>query len=601
MAEALGAAVAGIGVLASIATLVEACSKGYARFTHARDLEKTYATLFMKLRIQEARFHIWGRRWGIHDGKVAEELEVPEVLRNIVKDVLVQMDRLLQDSIQLSTKYGIQESSEISSKADRMIVDSEQCSCPGLSSPRRQPGDTNVGDSNTNEASSRPPPLSRNMRRKVSWAISDKDKFELLVSELRYFNDSLYDVLPLPVRQYLQQAALPSEILRTDDGSTLRAIFDAASGSYDILAQAANIRNLNITDGNSPSFTGTVSSTMLKITKGEIEIGCAESTATTAEAVRRVLGFYSATVTGPSAPPGRRRVLIEWRTFERNVNEDFAHVLYSRVENLARLLHPATRKPSSYGALDCIGFYPDYVRSRYGFVYSLPHANTAPVTLQQLLVKAASNPLAVRPHLGARFALARRIARSLLQLHASGWLHKGLCSQNVLFFLPNAAESSDSGGDGVVDVSLEDSLQAWITGFDYARPDDLRAETDKRPADAETDIYRHRLVLEGTVRYRRAFDIYSLGLVLLEIGLWMPLKNIYKAKYTYETFKLRLEQFHYPSLAFAAGKTYESVVRRCLDDGLNSNTQGLDFNQSEISTQDSFCWDLVKDLESCTV
>lgn len=77
-------------------------------------------------------------------------------------------------------------------------------------------------------------------------------------------------------------------------------------------------------------------------------------------------------------------------------------------------------KPSSYGALDCLGFYPDYIHSRYGFVYSFPRAETAPVTLQQLLVKSCPNPYAARPHLGARFTLARRVARSLLQLHASG-------------------------------------------------------------------------------------------------------------------------------------------------------------------------------------
>jgi hypothetical protein len=250
--------------------------------------------------------------------------------------------------------------------------------------------------------------------------------------------------------------------------------------------------------------------------------------------------------------------------FEKNVSEDFAHVLCSRVENLARLLHPAIRKPSSYGALDCIGFYPDYIRSRYGFVYNLPRAETAPITLQQLLVKSSSNPYAVRPHLGARFILARLIARSLLQLHASGWLHKGLCSQNVLSFMPTTAERGGSGGSGGVDFADEEALQSWITGFDFARPDDVREPTDKPAADPETDIYRHRLVLESAVRYRRAFDIYSLGLILLEIGLWTLLKDIYKAKYAYETFKLRLEQFHYPSLAFAAGRTYESAVRRSL-------------------------------------
>jgi len=604
MAEAFGAVAAVVGLLSSIVTLYESCSKGYGKFTNARDLEKTYATLFMKLRIEEARFHVWGRRWGIQDGKLIEEAEVAEVLRRVVEGVLQQMDRLLQDSVQLSTKYGIHESSEVSSQADRTILGGgAPCSGQALISQTSRSGDANAGgNENANEASSRPHPpqaFGRNIRKRASWAISDKDKFELLVSELRYFNDSLYAVLPLPVRQYLLQAALPSEVLRTDNHSELRAIYDAASGNYDLLALAANIRNLNLTHGQSSSFTGNLPPAVLKIAKGEIELERAENAtaATTGIAAKRAFAFYTAAVAGPSVPPGRRRVMIEWRAFENNVGEDFAHVLYSRVENLARLLHPATRKPSSYGALDCLGFYPDYVHSRYGFVYSLPRAETAPVTLQQLLAKSCSNPYAARPHLGARFALARRIARSLLQLHASGWLHKGLCSQNILFFQPATAGSSSGG----VKSPDEEALQAWITGFDYARPDDLREPTDKPAPDPETDIYRHRLVLEGTVRYRRAFDIYSLGLVLLEIGLWTPLKDIYKVKYTYETFKLRLEQFHYPSLAFAAGTTYESVIRRCLDDGLNHKVGGLSFDASEISTQDDFCWDLVNDLEKCSV
>jgi hypothetical protein len=595
MAEVFGAVAAGVGVLSTIVTLFEACSKGYARFTHARDFEKTYATLFMKLRIQEARLHIWGRRWGIQDGKLVEEVEASEVLRRIVQDVLQQMDQLLQDSVQLSTKYGIHETFEVSSKAEGTVSNGAPGSGSETVSQNPLPSDTDIkGGSNANGFFSTPHALT-NIKRKTRWAISAKDKFDLLVSELRYFNDSLYDVLPLPVRQYLQQAALPSEILRTDDRSKLRAIFDAASPNYDILTQAANIRNLNITDGNSSSFIGNVSSAMLKITKAEIDFESAGNSAT--KTAKRVLAFYTSTVTGSSGPPGRRRVLIEWRAFEKNVNEEFAHVLYSRVENLARLLHPATRKPSSYGALDCVGFYPDYLHSRYGFVYSLPRVETTPITLQQLLVKSSSNPHPIRPHLGARFALARRIARALLQLHTSGWLHKGLCSQNILFFMSESSSGNTAAG---VDFPDEESLQAWITGFDYARPDDFRELTDKRAPDTETDIYRHRLVLEGIVRYRRTFDIYSLGLILLEIGLWTPLKDIYKAKYTYETFKLRLEQFHYPALAFAAGKTYESVVRRCLDDGLNDKTQGLSFEDSEISTQDGFCWDIVKGLEKCT-
>lgn len=293
-----------VGLLSSIVTLYESCSEGYAKFTNARDLEKTYATLFMKLRIEEARFHVWGRGWGIQDGKIIEEAAVAEVLRRVVEDVLQQMDRLLRDSVQLSSKYAIRESSDVSSHQPDGSALGGGTSCSDTSqtlvSQSSRSGDTNAGGGkeHAHEASSRPQQphttFGRNIRKRASWAISDKDKFELLVSELRYFNDSLYAVLPLPVRQYLLQAALPSEVLRTNQQSELRAIYDASSGSYDVLARAANIRNLNVTHGQSSSFTTNLSPAMLKIAKGEIELERAEKNAATATA-----GLLPTTISEP--------------------------------------------------------------------------------------------------------------------------------------------------------------------------------------------------------------------------------------------------------------------------------------------------------------
>ncbi|KAH8766410.1 hypothetical protein F5882DRAFT_473938, partial [Hyaloscypha sp. PMI_1271] len=192
--------------------------------------------------------------------------EVPRGDSTVVnEDLLPSSHHLVYGPISVAHRTGVaalRDMLEISSKADGAILDSEPWSGQGLFSQRSQPSDINIeGDSNANEASSRPHALTRNIRKKARWAISDKDKFELLVSELRYFNDSLYDVLPLPVRQYLQQAAPPS----------------------------------------TSSFTGSLASAMLKIAKGEIELEGAENTATTAETANRALAFYTATDTGPSA------------------------------------------------------------------------------------------------------------------------------------------------------------------------------------------------------------------------------------------------------------------------------------------------------------
>ncbi|MCJ1359431.1 MAG: hypothetical protein MMC33_009433 [Icmadophila ericetorum] len=50
----------------------------------------------------------------------------------------------------------------------------------------------------------------------------------------------------------------------------------------------------------------------------------------------------------------------------------------------------------------------------------------------------------------------------------------------------------------------------------------------KLDRDLETDIYRHPECLEEPPQpFHKSYDIYSLGLVLLEITKWRPLKDIF--------------------------------------------------------------------------
>lgn len=49
----------------------------------------------------------------------------------------------------------------------------------------------------------------------------------------------------------------------------------------------------------------------------------------------------------------------------------------------------------------------------------------------------------------------------------------------------------------------------------------------RRPADINLDYYQHpEKRYNPTLRYSRSHDIYSLGCVLLEIGLWKPLNSM---------------------------------------------------------------------------
>jgi serine/threonine protein kinase len=118
------------------------------------------------------------------------------------------------------------------------------------------------------------------------------------------------------------------------------------------------------------------------------------------------------------------------------------------------------------------------------------------------------------PSLSLRISLCFQLAECLSNFHAVDWLHKGLRSQNTLFFGP--------------DVGSVDLQKPYLTGLELSRPDARPELTDVAKPNPEADLYRHPLVQggENADAYRKSFDLYSLGIILLEVGCWSPIEAI---------------------------------------------------------------------------
>lgn len=168
----------------------------------------------------------------------------------------------------------------------------------------------------------------------------------------------------------------------------------------------------------------------------------------------------------------------------------------------------------SFHGLPCLGFVKVY--DRYAYVFDLDHgtpslrtAECMPAfrTLRHLLDEVST------PSLNLRLAFAITILETLLQLHTSGWLHKELRSDNVLFILGSYSQETDF---------LLASLR--VTGYVYARVDDLHEPTEPLMSELQADLYRHPSCLrQPRESFRRAFDAFSVGCILLELGLWCSL------------------------------------------------------------------------------
>jgi hypothetical protein len=161
--------------------------------------------------------------------------------------------------------------------------------------------------------------------------------------------------------------------------------------------------------------------------------------------------------------------------------------------------------PSTFGLLKCQGAVK--IRSQasdritsFEMVFLTPPPAHKPRTLRQYLTTQSTYSLTDRIH------LANRLAASVNYVHTLDFVHKNVRPENILTFTDPAAPQL---GD------------FYLIGFEQVRSEDGRTYL-RGSNDWEQNIYRHpeRQGSHPKERYNMQHDIYSLGVCLLEIGLW---------------------------------------------------------------------------------
>ncbi|KAG8528268.1 uncharacterized protein KY384_007185 [Bacidia gigantensis] len=251
-------------------------------------------------------------------------------------------------------------------------------------------------------------------------------------------------------------------------------------------------------------------------------------------------------------------VLVERKHIDiHDKGDHFRIEILDRLEEIAVLVNSAASR-KSLRVLRCLGVYHDEAHSVFGMVYEFPDLsipNTEPqaTTLAAALErKPGSREL---PLLGDRFRLAHDLAAALFRFHSIGWLHKSISSKVVVFFHNKQTAWSTDG-------------QNWyLRGFLHSRLDE--GFTEGITSDPEMMDFQHPDYLSGLKRglwrYVSQFDYYSLGIVLLEIGLWSSLKDmIGKWAGKPEELREKLLSSAVPQLGPRAGTSYRDAVITCL-------------------------------------
>lgn len=216
-------------------------------------------------------------------------------------------------------------------------------------------------------------------------------------------------------------------------------------------------------------------------------------------------------------------------------------------------------KVSHLGLLRFLGYCVDSTNSTHALVHLLPShppqsRSLGPRSLVSLFPSPAARQDSAIPNLEDRFHLSYSLSLAVLHLRSQNILHGDLSSYGVLIF-PNTESVTTHD---TVSLSRYDLSRPYLTAFShpYEQNKESRHLSICRYWDESQSIDE---------RGSWVYDLYNLGLILLEIGLWTPLSTLYKDKYDKETFKARVETSYVTKLGAKCGSAYMKVVQLCLD------------------------------------
>lgn len=572
-----------------------------------RDASDQNDLLNCQLYIEQYNLTAWGRRCGLTEGLLSQYMPLEET-QAIALMVIRNMLDLISETEKLREKYGmnyvpttdVDTSSLVQQGFGRFIGRqisfpiSDSISAlrlpPEPSSPHRPsiilPADEEVFRKSIEKGKN-----AMGFMRRCQWVVSDTKKFEELVKYLNYFNTSLdklvdYKSYPLPT----MEIDLLSNSSETDLSTIERA--GASMGLHPELSMLATMRSRVLQSETSPSpmvrSHPTRPQRRLRIELGQLN---RQAVSLAGRQTRERAVFQ------PSHGHSQN-VVVEWRQFQSNLTPYTRDATIKRAEGLAVILQKRPRRVGNdiFRILNCVGYC--ITDEEIGYVFEMPiSANPFenPISLLEMLDDQEPADGDVRPPgqidsppLEQRFALMQTLCKSLWWLHLGNVVHKGIRSENVIFFKHN----------GETSVRL---TEPYITGFDHSRPDGPDDLTITKAAlGTEQKQYRHPDAESSmSQRSTKIHDLYSLGLVLMEISHWLKLRDLIKAENA-DQFRDQLFNECGPveDLAHIMGTRLRGIVYRCLRGNFDLD---LDDDVSAEALQAAFLKEVVGEIMKCTV
>jgi len=160
--------------------------------------------------------------------------------------------------------------------------------------------------------------------------------------------------------------------------------------------------------------------------------------------------------------------------------------------------------PLTSGLLSCKGVIRYTTATSLAFLFRMPDGYWAPRSLRGLLLSGASHN-----SLSDRLEMAKQLAKAVYYVHLYGFVHKNISPETVV--------SLAKGGTDAKCLPRT----AFLVGFQVIRNADGKTYPIPNAKRWDLNLYRHPLRQGSNMEsFVMQHDIYSLGVCLLELGLW---------------------------------------------------------------------------------
>ena len=217
----------------------------------------------------------------------------------------------------------------------------------------------------------------------------------------------------------------------------------------------------------------------------------------------------------PDVNAPRHDFVVEYRRYTRTDEYDIGY-LNSVVHYSAEIL--AAADPCTMHVLCCQGYVHRPDLRQFQTILKFPPGMGSPRTLRDLLLDPDPQ---IEPSITSRVQLCKQIATAALYTHTASLVHKAIQPDAILLLKKIDSESPHQDG-GTTSLKTAPLGVPFLTGFGQARQETPDTYSSLREStNWEQDLYSHPSRQgQPTAKYTMAHDIYSIGVILLEIGLW---------------------------------------------------------------------------------